>query len=113
VYPDGRAIGIADGVLRASARDSYPAPGVVRPVPPTPIEPDAVYEYQIGLWATGITFLPGHRLRVDITSSSHPRWDCNLNTGHSAWSSAVTAVARQRIFHDPDRPSRITLTVVD
>jgi MFS family permease len=44
---------------------------------------------------------------------SHPRWDRNLNTGHSAWSSAVTAVARQRIFHDPDRPSRITVTVVD
>ena|SRR5215212_3512060 len=26
--------------------------------------------------------------------------------------SAATAVARQRIFHDPDRPSRLTLTVV-
>ncbi len=113
VYPDGRAIGIADGVIRASARDSYPAPGVVAPVPPTPIEPDALYEYRIDLWATGITFLPGHRLRVDITSSSHPRWDRNLNTGQSAWSSAGTAVARQRVFHDPDRPSRITVTVVD
>ena len=75
--------------------------------------PDAVHEYRIDLWATGLTFLPGHRIRVDVTSSSHPRWDRNLNTGADAYDSAVTAVARQRIFHDADRPSRITVTVVD
>jgi putative CocE/NonD family hydrolase len=113
VHPDGRAMCVTDGIIRASARASYPEPGVVAPVPPTPIEPDAVYEYRIDLWATGITFLPGHRIRLDVTSSSHPRWDRNLNTGRSAYDSAVTAVARQRIFHDPDRPSRLILTVVD
>ncbi len=26
VYPDGRAIGVTDGIDRASARESYPAP---------------------------------------------------------------------------------------
>ena len=113
VYPDGRAIGVADGIIRASARASYPEPGVVTPVPPSPIEPDVAYEYRIDLWATGLKFLPGHRIRVDVTSSSHPRWDRNLNTGRSAYDSATTAVARQRIFHDPDRPSRVMLTVVD
>ena len=112
VYPDGRAMCITDGILRASARDSYPEPGVVVPAPPTPIEHNAVYEYRIDLWATGITFLPGHRIRVDVTSSSHPRWDRNLNTGASAYDSAATAVARQRIFHDPESLSRLTLTVV-
>jgi uncharacterized protein len=113
VYPDGRAICVADGILRASARESYPAPGVVRPVAPSPIEPGEVYEYFIDLWATGITFLPGHRLRVEITSSSHPRWERNLNTGESAVRSSRTAVASQPIFHDAERPSRITLTVVE
>jgi uncharacterized protein len=113
VYPDGRAICVADGILRASARESYPAPGVVRPVVPSPIEPGEVYEYVIDLWATGITFLPGHRLRVEITSSSHPRWERNLNTGESAVRSSRTAVASQTIFHDAVRPSRISLTVVE
>jgi len=113
VHPDGRAMCVTDGILRVSARETYPEPGTVTPVPPTPIEPHAVHEYRIDLWATGITFLPGHRIRVDITSSSHPRWDRNLNTGRSTHDSAVTAVARQRVFHDPDRPSRLTLTVVD
>ena len=113
VYPDGRAICVADGILRASARETYPAPGVVRPVAPSPIEPGEIYEYVIDLWATGITFLPGHRIRVEITSSSHPRWERNLNTGEGALESSRTEVAHQTIFHDAERPSRITLTVVE
>jgi hypothetical protein len=113
VYPDGRAMGVVDGIVRASARESYPAPGVVRPVRPSPIEPGEVYEYVIDLWATGITFLAGHRLRVEITSSSHPRWERNLNTGKSAVRSSRAEVAHQTIFHDASRASRITLTVVD
>jgi putative CocE/NonD family hydrolase len=112
VYPDGRAICVADGILRASARESYPAPGMVRPVAPSHIEPGEIYEYTIDLWATGITFLPGHRMRVEITSSSHPRWERNLNTGESTLESSRTEVAHQTIFHDAGRPSRITLTVV-
>jgi uncharacterized protein len=112
VYPDGRAICVADGILRASARESYPAPGMVRPVAPSHIEPGEIYEYIIDLWATGITFLPGHRMRVEITSSSHPRWERNLNTGESTLESSRTEVAHQTIFHDAGRPSRITLTVV-
>jgi len=113
VYPDGRAIGIADGMIRASARKSYPAPGVIEPVRPTPIEPGRVYEYCIDLWATGITFKAGHRIGVEITSSSFPRWERNPNTGEDGARASHTEVARQRIFHDPERPSHVTLTVVD
>jgi putative CocE/NonD family hydrolase len=113
VYPDGRVIGVCDGILRASARESYPAPGVVRPVAPSPIEPGRVYEYVIDLWGTGITFLRGHSIRLEITSSSHPRWERNLNTGEGAFDSSRTEVAHQAIFHDAGRPSRITLTVVE
>ncbi len=113
VHPDGRAIGIADGIIRASARESYPAPGVITPTSPSPIEPDEVYEYAVDLWATGITFLAGHRIRVEITSSCFPRWDRNLNTGRSSMDSAHTEVAHQTIFHDAGRPGRVTLTVVD
>lgn len=109
VYPDGRAIGVADGIIRASARASYPAPGVVAIVPSSPIVPGHVYEYSIDLWATAITFLPGHRLRVEITSSCFPRWDRNLNTGQDGVESAALAVAEQRICHDAARPSRLTL----
>jgi putative CocE/NonD family hydrolase len=113
VYPDGRAICLCDGILRASARESYPAPGAIRPSAPSHIEPGEVYEYPIDLWATGITFQPGHRIRVEVTSSSHPRWERNLNTGEGAFGSSRTEVARQTIFHDAGRQSRITLTTVE
>ncbi|MGY0064103.1 CocE/NonD family hydrolase [Streptomyces sp. LZ34] len=111
VHPDGTAIALTDGIIRASARDSHPVPGTVRPVSPTPIRPDAVYRYVVDLWATATTFLPGHRIRVDITSSSHPRWDRNLNTGATVLDSARSRAAHQLVFHDPQRPSGITLTV--
>jgi putative CocE/NonD family hydrolase len=113
IYPDGLAICVTDGILRASARESYQAPGVVRPVAPSPIEPGEVYEYVIDLWATGITFLQGHRIRVEVTSSSHPRWERNLNTGEGAFGSSRTEVAHQTVFQDAGRPSRITLNVVE
>lgn len=112
VHPDGRAFNVTDGVIRASARASYPAPGVIRPTRPSPIEPDRPYEYAIDLWATGSTFRAGHRLRVEITSSNFPRWDRNLNTGEDSVLSAATAVAHQRVFHDADRPSHLTLAAV-
>jgi uncharacterized protein len=112
VHPDGRAIVLTDGIVRASARESYPAPGVIRPAKPSLVEPGQVYEYCVDLWATGISFRAGHRIRVEITSSSFPRWERNPNTGESGVHSAHTEVARQRIFHDPDRPSHVALTVV-
>jgi uncharacterized protein len=113
VHPDGRAIGLADGILRMSARESYPAPGTITPTPPSPIEPGEVYEVRVDLWATGNTFKVGHRLRVEITSSSHPRWERNLNTGEGALRSDGSRVAHQTVFQDAGRPSRVTLTVVD
>jgi putative CocE/NonD family hydrolase len=113
VHSDGRAIVVTDGIIRASARESYPAPGVIRPAKPGHVEPGRVYAYAIDLWATGITFKAGHQIRVEITSSSFPRWERNPNTGESGVRSARTEVGRQRIFHDPERPSHLTLTVVD
>jgi len=113
VHPDGRAIVVTDGIIRASTRESYPAPGVVRPAKPSLVEPGRVYEYCVDLWATGSSFRPGHRIRVEIASSSFPRWERNPNTGESSVHSARTEAAHQRIFHDPDRPSHLSLTVVD
>lgn len=113
VYPDGRAIVVTDGILRASARESYPAPGAITPTKPSNIEPGRPYEYCVDLWATGITFKAGHRLRVEVTSSSFPRWERNPNTGVDNARSARTEVARQRLFHDPERPSHLALTIVE
>lgn len=113
VHPDGRAIGIADGVVRASWREIYAVPGEVRPGPTSAIEPDRVYRYTIDLWATGITFLPGHRIRLEVTSSNFPRWDKNPNDGSDGLGAAAApVVAVQRIFHDAEHPSALVLAHV-
>ncbi len=112
VHPDGRAFNVVDGIIRASTRDTYPEPGVVRPSPPTPLEPATPYRFRIDLRATGLAFLPGHRIRVDIASSSHPRWIRHTNTYGDQVDATELRIARQQIFHDPSRPSRLHLTVL-
>ena len=111
-HPDGRSINIADGIIRASARESYGHRGPLTTVPLTPVMPDQVYQYRFNLWAAAHTFKPGHRIRVDITSSSFPRWDPNLNTGHSSWDAAESRTAQQRIHVGGAAASVIDLPVV-
>ncbi|MBU8906158.1 CocE/NonD family hydrolase [Desertibacillus haloalkaliphilus] len=56
VHPDGKAVNITDGIIRASARESYPQAGVFKPTESSFIEPDRVYKYTIDMWATAVTF---------------------------------------------------------
>jgi putative CocE/NonD family hydrolase len=110
VYLDGRAIAVADGIVRARWRRMYSIPGEIRPHPPELLSPGEIAALTIDLWATGITFLPGHCLRLEVTSSSFPRWDRNLNTGGEEFLTVVLPVAaEQEVFHDPDHLSALTL----
>ena len=45
------------------------------------MEPGGVYRLGIDLHATSNYFGPGHRIRLEVSSSSFPRYDRNLNTG--------------------------------
>ncbi|MFF3376701.1 CocE/NonD family hydrolase [Streptomyces sp. NPDC002680] len=109
VSRDGVSIGLNDGIVRASWRDSY-ATGTYRPGHrPRPLEPGQVYEFAVSLWNTACTLAPGERLRIQVTSSCHPRWDRNLNTGTPAYDSAESAVAHQSIHMGEDHPSRVVI----
>jgi putative CocE/NonD family hydrolase len=105
VHPDGRAINLTDGIIRARARAGSNAPETL-------ITPGAVYEYQIDLWATSNLFRAGHCIRLDVTSSSFPRWDRNPNTGAPLGEDAALAPATQTILHDAAHPSHVLLPLV-
>lgn len=105
VYPDGRAMTLTDGVTRLRYRD-----GVVTPA--GPVEPGRVYEITIDLWATAVTFLLGHRVRLDVTSSNFPRWERNPNTGEDPAQATAWRAARQMVLHDAEHQSRVTLPVL-
>lgn len=113
VTPDGRSVGLADGIVRASWRDACAGDGVFRAgVPRRLLTPGRVEEFAVSLWATACTFQTGDRLRVQVTSSCHPRWDRNLNTGAKALDSSDAVVAHQAVHFGPSAPSRITLQVL-
>jgi putative CocE/NonD family hydrolase len=71
-----------------------------------------VYEYTIDLQATSNVFKKGHRIRLDITSSSYPLWDRNLNTGNLPWLDTEMKTATQTIYHDRRKSSYLTLPVI-
>jgi hypothetical protein len=56
--------------------------------------------------------MPGHRIRLDISSSNFPRFDVNPNTGEPLNVAMGWRVATNTVFHDPGRPSRIILPLV-
>ncbi|HTP67682.1 MAG TPA: CocE/NonD family hydrolase [Dongiaceae bacterium] len=104
VYPDGTAINLAEGILRAKYRDSQEKA--------TLLTPGKVYQLTIDLWATSNVFKAGHRIRLEVSSSNFPRFDRNLNTGESAATSDKWATATNMIFHDKDHPSALVLPIV-
>jgi len=62
VHPDGASYNVCDGITRVASA------------------PDEPHTVQVDLWSTSMLFKQGHRIRIDVTSSSFPRWDRNLNT---------------------------------
>jgi uncharacterized protein len=104
VYPDGKAYNLCDGIVRARYRESNTSPSL--------IEPAKIYRYEIDLWVTSNLFKPGHRIRLEISSSNFPRFDRNPNTGHDFGVDAQLAKAEQTIYHDPEHPSHIRLPVI-
>jgi putative CocE/NonD family hydrolase len=104
VWPDGRAMSVCDGILRARYRESLTRP--------TLLTPGEVYRFEVDLWSTAQVFKAGHRLRVHVTSSDFPRYDRNLNTGGSFGAETHANVAVNTIFHDALRPSHLLLPVL-
>jgi putative CocE/NonD family hydrolase len=76
------------------------------------MNPGEVYRVTIDMWATSNVFLPGHKLRLEISSSDFPRFDRNLNTGEEQAHGTRMVKAANVIFHDKDRPSALILPVI-
>lgn len=104
VEPDGKSIYITNrmfGMLRARYRNSLETPEL--------LEPNKIYKYRIELAALGRTILPGHRLRLAITSSGFPEWARNHNTGNDIALDTEFQIATNRIYHDMDHPAVLHL----
>jgi putative CocE/NonD family hydrolase len=106
VLPDGRAFNLDESIQRMRYRNGYDQPLVW-------MEPGEVYEVTLQPLMTSNYFAKGHRLQIQISSSSFPRFFRNLNTGGNNYDESEGVVAHNVVHHSTEYPSRITLTVVN
>ena len=106
VFPDGRAIYLTDGILRARYRNSLAEPEL--------LEPGQVYEITLDLSVTSNVFLAGHRIRLEVSSSNFPRFDRNTNTGGTIAEDTAdhAVIATNNVVHGPEHPSRLILPII-
>ena len=105
VYPDGRAYNLDESIQRMRYRDGYDKPLVW-------MEPGKVVKFTLQPLTTSNYFAPGHRLRIEVSSSNFPRFDRNLNTGGNNYDEVTGVVAHNSVHHSQQYPSKVTVTVV-
>ncbi len=105
VLPDGTAYNLDDTIQRVRYRDGYDKP-------PVWMETNKVYKVTLQPIQTSNYFAPGHRLRVEVSSSDFPRFDRNMNTGGKNYDETKGVVAHNEVHHSREYPSSITLSVV-
>lgn len=96
VRPDGFAMNLCEGITRIIS-----CPG-----------PSGAQEIGIDLWAISHVFDRGHRIRLEVSSSNHPRFARHLNEVGPPEHGTTSSVAVQSVFHDATHPSRLVLPVV-
>lgn len=95
VYPDGRSYNILDSVKRSA------------------FTPGHAKRITVEVGSVAKRFPAGHRIRVEVSSSNFPRLDRNPSTGAEPWEATVYEPAVQTVRLGGQRPSSITLPVVD
>jgi putative CocE/NonD family hydrolase len=105
VEPDGRAFNLDESIQRMRYRDGYDKPLAW-------MERGRVYKLTLQPLTTSNYFAPGHRLRIEVSSSNFPRFDRNLNTGGNNYDETAGVVAHNTVHHSKQYPSQITVTVV-
>lgn len=106
VGPDGRAIQLGPriAIRRGRYRNGYAREEL--------LTPGKVESFPIELFDIAHQFKPGHRIRLEVSSSAAPYYNPNQNTGNPVATDTVWKVAHQVIHHDKARPSSITLPVM-
>jgi len=104
VYPDGRAFNVLENILRARYRDGFDKEVWMKP--------GEVYSLRIPIGATSNFFGPGHRIRLEVSSSNFPAFDRNLNIGGMNVEGTHWVRATNTVYHSAQYPSRLVLPVL-
>ncbi|MDJ0939810.1 MAG: CocE/NonD family hydrolase [Woeseiaceae bacterium] len=102
---DGNAWNLDETIQRVRYRDGFDREVMMRP--------GTVYEVELSPLVTSNVFQAGHRIGIEVSSSSFPRFERNLNTGGNNARQSDAATAVNEVHFGPSRASRIVLTVVE
>jgi hypothetical protein len=105
VYPDGRAYNLDETIQRLRYREGYSKP-------PVWMEKGRVVPVTLSPMTTSNYFSPGHRIRIEVSSSNFPRFDRNLNTGGKNYDETTGVIAHNSVHHSREYPSKVVLTVI-
>ncbi len=105
VDEQGSAWNLDETIQRMRYRDGYEKPLAW-------MEKDKVYKVTFQPMNTSNYFAPGHRLRIEISSSNFPRFTRNLNTGGNNYDEVKSVIATNSVHHSKEYPSAITISVV-
>ena len=97
VTPGGRSDNLTDQIYRSVPEQS--APGTIRQV-------------DIRLTDVSHVFLPGHRIRLQLSGGAHPRFARNLGTDADLLYGTRTAPVTHQVQHSELYPSALALPVV-
>ncbi len=104
VYPDGRAYNLCDTIQRVRYREGYDKEVFM--------EKGKVYKVPVSTMNTSSYFAPGHRIRIEVSSSNFPRYARNLNTGGNNYDEKQGVVAHNKVHHCNAYPSQVRVSVV-
>jgi hypothetical protein len=77
------------------------------------LQPGTPTPFEFTMDACGARFLPGHRIRVEITSSWFTQYDRNTNSGaDNFFTDATVVVANQEMHHSRGLASCVVLPVI-
>jgi hypothetical protein len=105
VYPDGRAYNLDESIQRMRYRNGYDKPVVW-------MEREKVVKVSFQPLATSNYFDVGHRLRLEVSSSSFPLYERNLNTGGRNYDEEKGVAAHNSVHHSSQYSSTLTISVV-
>lgn len=107
VAPDGTAWNLSSpgtALLRASYRDGGPERHLV--------DQGEIVQVKLDRLFTANRFLPGHRLRVVLSTAFFPFFSINPQTGAQEFETGDTRAGEIRIHHSPTHVSRLVLPSV-
>ena len=96
---------INDSIIRCRYRNGFEQEELM--------EPGRAYAVEIRLQPTSNLFAPGHRIRLDVSSSNFPRLDVNPNTGEPIGTTTTLRVALNTVRHDPTAASYVVIGVTE